>query len=94
MLSNAYFVAKFRFDTAENEPAKNCKILLIFPNLLTLTPNSPTETEVASPARAEPQGAASTKDRRRRKNDLYPLDDDVRLRGLHCDDTFISENVL
>ena len=29
MLSNAYFLAKFRFDTAENEPAKN---LLIFPN--------------------------------------------------------------
>ena len=23
MLSHAYFVAKFRFDTAENEPAKN-----------------------------------------------------------------------
>ena len=23
MLPNAYFVAKFRFDTAENEPAKN-----------------------------------------------------------------------
>ena len=23
MLSNAYFVAKFRFDTAENEPCKN-----------------------------------------------------------------------
>ena len=23
MLSNAYFPAKFRFDTAENEPAKN-----------------------------------------------------------------------
>ena len=23
MLSNAYFIAKFRFDTAENEPAKN-----------------------------------------------------------------------
>ena len=31
MLSNAYFLAKFRFDTAENEPAKN---LLIFPILL------------------------------------------------------------
>ena len=29
MLSNAYFLAKFRFDTAENEPAKNCKILLL-----------------------------------------------------------------
>ena len=27
MLSNAYFLAKFRFDTAENEPAKNCKTL-------------------------------------------------------------------
>ena len=40
MRSNAYFLAKFRFDTAENEPAKNLqKILLIFPNLLTLTPN-------------------------------------------------------
>ena len=26
MLSNAYFLAKFRFDTAENEPAKNLKI--------------------------------------------------------------------
>ena len=25
MLSNAYFLAKFRFDTAENEPAKNLK---------------------------------------------------------------------
>ena len=23
MLSNTYFLAKFRFDTAENEPAKN-----------------------------------------------------------------------
>ena len=23
MLSNAYFLAKFRFDAAENEPAKN-----------------------------------------------------------------------
>ena len=32
MLSNSYFLAKFRFDTAENEPAKNLqnfiKILL------------------------------------------------------------------
>ena len=39
MLSNAYFLAKFRFDTAENEPAKNLQNLLIFPILLTLTPN-------------------------------------------------------
>ena len=39
MLSNAYFLAKFRFDTAENEPGKNmqkiCKNLLI---LLTVIP--------------------------------------------------------
>ena len=34
MLSNAYFLALFRFDTTENEPAKNlqklCRILQIF----------------------------------------------------------------
>ena len=34
MLSNAYFLANFRFDTAENEPAKNlqqfCKNFKIF----------------------------------------------------------------
>jgi|AACY02.8.fsa_nt_gi hypothetical protein len=29
MLSNAYLLAKFRFDTAENEPAKKLLILLI-----------------------------------------------------------------
>ena len=44
MLSNAYFLAKFRFDTAENEPAKNLQnFAKILPILLTLTPNrSPT----------------------------------------------------
>ena len=36
MLSNAYFLANFHFDTAENEPAKSLKNLLI---LLTLTPS-------------------------------------------------------
>ena len=36
-LSNAYLLAKFRFDTAENEPAKNLQNLLIFPISLTLT---------------------------------------------------------
>ena len=48
MLSNAYFLAKFRFDTAENEPAKKLQILLIFPILLTLTPG-----QVLNPAVAE-----------------------------------------
>ena len=37
MLSNVYFLAKFRFDTAENEPAKN----YILQNLLILlTPDA------------------------------------------------------
>ena len=32
MLSNAYFLAKFCFDTAENEPAKNLQKFANFPN--------------------------------------------------------------
>ena len=32
MLSNAYFLAKFRFDTAENEPAKNLQKIANFLN--------------------------------------------------------------
>ena len=32
MLSNAYFLAKFRFDTAKNEPAKNLQNVANFPN--------------------------------------------------------------
>ena len=32
MLSNAYFLAKFRFDTAENEPAKNLQKFANFPS--------------------------------------------------------------
>ena len=45
MLSNAYFLAKFRFDTAENEPAKNLQNFANFPNFANpnpspLTPNS------------------------------------------------------
>ena len=32
MLSSAYFLAKFRFDTAENEPAKNLQTFAKFAN--------------------------------------------------------------
>ena len=32
MLSNAYFLAKFCFDTAENEPAKNLQSFANFAN--------------------------------------------------------------
>ena len=36
MLSNAYFLAKFHFDTAENEPAKNLQNFVNFPNFASL----------------------------------------------------------
>ena len=46
MLSNAYFLAKFRFDTAENEPAKNLKKFKIckFWRALNLARYLPTES--------------------------------------------------
>ena len=40
MLSNAYFLAKFRFDTAENEPAKNLQNFANFPNFADPNPLS------------------------------------------------------
>ena len=36
MLSNAYFLAKFRFDTAENEPSKNLQNFAKFANFANL----------------------------------------------------------
>ena len=58
MLSNAYFLAKFRFDTAENEPGKNlqkiCKNLQNLPILLTLTPNP--KPTVSQSRKLEPTG--------------------------------------
>ena len=41
MLSNAYFIAKFRFDTAENEPVKN---LLRFANFPTFASRASAKT--------------------------------------------------
>ena len=38
MLSNAYFLAKVRFDTAENEPAKNLQNLLLESVMLLILP--------------------------------------------------------
>ena len=40
MLSNAYFLAKFRFDTAENEPAKNLQNFAKFANFADPNPLS------------------------------------------------------
>ena len=39
MLSNANFLAKFRFDTAENEPAENLQNFAKFADPNPLTPN-------------------------------------------------------
>ena len=41
MLSNAYFLAKFPFDTAENEPAKNLRIFVKFANFADPAPCLP-----------------------------------------------------
>ena len=41
MLSNAYFLAKFRFDTAENEPAKNLQKIAKFANFADPNPLTP-----------------------------------------------------
>ena len=49
MLSNAYFLAKIRFDTAENEPAKNLQNFAKFANFA--DPN-PLERIAADSARA------------------------------------------
>ena len=43
MQSNAYFLAKFRFDTAENEPAKN---LQNFTNLSNFAKPNPKQADV------------------------------------------------
>ena len=39
MLSNAYFLAKVRFDTAENEPAKNLQKFAKFANFAPSPPD-------------------------------------------------------
>ena len=41
MLSNAYFLAKFRFDTAENEPAKYLQHFAKFANFANPNPLTP-----------------------------------------------------
>ena len=60
MLSNAYFLAKFRFDTAENKPAKNLqKKIAKFANFAYLVKRA---RGWRSPARG-PRGPAPAADR-------------------------------
>ena len=69
MLSNAYFLAKFRFDTAENEPAKlwqkieKIAKLVILPTLLLSAASSRRggrRTRVASVVGSAARAAAAT----------------------------------
>ena len=53
MLSNAYFLAKFRFDTAENEPAKNLQNFAKFANFADSNPLSQQSTGNADARRQE-----------------------------------------
>ena len=55
MLSNAYFLAKFRFDTAENEPAKNLQNFANFPNFANPNPFQVRVREGAGAARPDPR---------------------------------------
>ena len=48
MLSNAYFLAKFRFDTAENEPAKNLQNFAEFANFADPNPPNPVRDHVGA----------------------------------------------
>ena len=59
MLSNAYFIAKFRFDTAENEPAKK---LQNFAKKLLIVPIFPTQVAEAQ-GRQEYQGVLENLER-------------------------------
>ena len=59
MLSNAYFLAKFRFDTAENEPAENLQNFVKIanfadPNPLTLQPGVPHADRLRGPSARAP----------------------------------------
>ena len=62
MLSNAYFLAKFRFDTAENEPAKNLQNFAKFANFADPTLLTPGMDELKPWGSKQPcqghQGAA------------------------------------
>ena len=62
MLSNAYFHAKFRFDTAENEPAKNLQNFANFANFanpLEAPPPDPAETARSSAQRSDAVSVAA-----------------------------------
>ena len=69
MLSNAYFLAKFRFDTAENEAAKNLQNFAKFanfadPNFLNSQPSAPLDPEELRAARQTTRGGLPSSSQR------------------------------
>ena len=67
MLSNAYFLAKFRFDTAENEPAKKLQNFAKFANFSYLNPYrnaSPNVVDLLLDNRSAEKNADMRKERR------------------------------
>ena len=63
MLSNAYFLSKFRFDTAENEPAKNLQNITKFANFADPNPlTRPPPLDERGYRRGEGQGRGGAHD--------------------------------
>ena len=84
MLSNTYFLAKFRFDTAENEPAKNlqnfAKKIANFPNFADPNPLDRAPQQRLHDARRRGRGAPRRRARagsRRARADLGGPPDSV-----------------
>ena len=75
MLSNAYFRAKIRFDTAENEPDKNLQKFSNLPILLTLAPSRvrPAWDREDAHGPAHPRGLVPGAAARRRQDPRHVL---------------------
>ena len=91
MLSNAYFLANIRFDTAENEPAKH---LQTFANLLkianfanfVLSPPIPLDENQAAADRAParpPAGPAGGAPPRQLRRGAVALEEVLRIHAAH-----------
>ena len=89
MLSNAYFLAKFRFDTAENEPAKKLRNLANFPNFANPNPiapgRSPRPSREPSPSGSW-SGGASRRPPRGQPDFLEKSEITELCKGVHCVD--------
>ena len=83
MLSNAYFVTKFRFDTAENEPAKKFAKFVNFANFAHPNPLLPPNTGglPSPPAQAVPPGFSPKKGE---ESPVRPMVQGSNGAGLRC----------